>query len=393
MRILLVHNYYQQAGGEGLVFEAEAELLKSHQHKVIKYTAHNDQLAPANPIKTASTMLWNRQAYKDIQHLIKRENIQVAHFHNTFPLISPSVYYATKAAGASVVQTLHNYRLLCPNALFLRDQTPCEDCLGKTIPWPGVVHKCYRNDRIASGAVTTLLAAHRLAKTWNHRVDAYIALSAFAKRKLIQGGLPENKIAIKPNFVAPDPGFEPQPGQYALFVGRLSVEKGIDVLLTAWKELGHLLPLKIVGDGPLAEKVAEVAKENENIEWLGRLPKESVYRQMKSARFLVFPSKWYEGLPRTIVESFAVGTPVLGANLGVMSSLIIPGRTGWHFRAGDTEDLIQCVKQLVNSGDDGFKLRETTRSEFETQYSAKANYLALLKIYQQIIDEKSHSVA
>lgn len=385
MRILLIHNYYQLAGGEGAVFRAEADLLKAYGHTVLEYTVHNDQLASAGTLATATKMIWNREVYQDLRSLIEQNNIQIAHFHNTFPLISPAAYYAAKAAGAAVVQTLHNYRLLCPNALFFRAGKPCEDCLGKAIPWPGVVHKCYRESLVASGAVSTVLATHRMAKTWVSQVDAYVALTDFAKDKFVQGGIPEDIIHVKANFIDPDPGYQSQPGKYALYVGRLSVEKGIDTLLSAWAKLGQKLPLKIIGDGPLASDVEEAARHYPGIEWLGRCPPEMVYQQMKDAMFLVVPSKWYEGLPRTIVESFAVGTPVLASDLGAMSSLVRPGVTGWHFEAGNALDLAQVVERRLAHPQDFASIRQTTRQEFERHYSANKNYDRLLAIYRSVI--------
>ena len=384
MRILLVHNYYQLAGGEGLVFRAEVDLLKARGHTVFEYTAHNDRLASAGAIETAVTTVWNREAYQDLRDLVEQQRIQVVHFHNTFPLISPAAYYAAKAAGAAVVQTLHNYRLLCPNALFFREGSVCEDCLGKAIPWPGIVHKCYRNSLVASSAVSAVLTLHRAAKTWRNQVDAYIALTAFAKEKLIQGGIPESLIRIKPNFIDPDPGYQPQPGKYALYVGRLSVEKGIDTMLTAWAKLGQTLPLKIIGDGPLASDVEQAARDYPGIEWLGRRPSEVVYQAMKDALFLVVPSKWYEGLPRTIVESFAVGTPVLASNLGAMSSLIRPDITGWHFEAGNAQDLARVAMQRIAHKGDASTIRQTTRDAFESDYCADKNYEKLLEIYSAV---------
>ena len=385
MRILLIHNYYQLAGGEDKVFRAEADLLRGRGHTVLEYTAHNDQLVDIGPIKTATKMVWNRKVYKTLRSLIEQNDIQVAHFHNTFPLISPAAYYAAKAAGAAVVQTLHNYRLLCPNALFFRAGRPCEDCLGKTIPWPGIVHKCYRNSLVSSGAVATVLTTHRLAKTWANQVDAYIALTAFAKDKLVQGGIPADIIHIKPNFIDPDPGYQPHPGKYALYVGRLSAEKGIDTMLSAWAQISEKLPLKIIGDGPLASDVEQAARDYSGIEWLGQCPAETVYQQMKAAMFLLVPSQWYEGLPRTIVESFAVGTPVLASDLGAMSSLVKNDVTGWHFNAGEASDLVQVAERCLARSQDLGAVRQTTRQEFELYYSAEKNYDKLLEIYSAVI--------
>ncbi len=382
MRILVAHNYYQLAGGEDSVFAAECDLLEKHGHHVVRYTRHNDQLKTQNTLQAAGTTLWNPTVYQDIKNLVQSENIQIAHFHNTFPLISPSAYYGARAAGAAVVQTLHNYRLICPNGLLFRDGQPCEQCVGQVVPWAGVRHQCYKQSLAASGAVAALLTTHRLTQTWRRAVDTYIALTPFAREKLIEGGLPASKIQIKPNFIEADPGYSPEVGKYALFVGRLSVEKGIDTLLAAWQQVGDRIPLKIIGDGPLAKQVAAAAQTNPGIEWLGRCSMEEVYHHLRGAMFLVFPSQWYEGLPRTILESFAVGTPVIASALGSMTSLIQPGKTGWHFQPGNTENLADVTRYLLQNLHLLAAARKTTRDEFESHYSPDINYHSLLKIYK-----------
>src|SRR5918995_7060232 len=294
MKILLAHNEYQQPGGEDQVFAAEAALLESHGHRVLRYRVHNDQVAGMDPVTLAGSTVWNRSTHRELRTLIRQERPQVAHFHNTLPLISPAGYYAAKAEGVPVVQTLHNYRLLCPNALFFRDGGVCEDCMGKAITWPGVVHKCYRGSRAASGLVTTMLATHRALRTWTNKVDVYIALTEFARRKFIEGGLPVERITVKPNFVDPDPGPGTSGEGHALFVGRLSPEKGVDTLLAAWERLKGSAPLKIVGDGPLREQVVAAANRHPRVVYLGHRPTEEVYALMKEASMLIFPSGWYE---------------------------------------------------------------------------------------------------
>jgi len=259
MNILMAHNYYQQAGGEDQVFADESQLLEQYGHHVHRLTMHNDQIDSTPQLKLLGQTIWNWDVYHELRSLIRQHQIQIVHFHNTFPLISPAAYYAAKAEKAVVVQTLHNYRLFCLNALFLRDGKVCEDCLDQPIPWSGIQHSCYRDNQAASAAVATMLTTHRLLQTWQQQVDTYIALTEFARNKLIQGGLPAAKVVIKPNFVDPDPGFGQGEGNYALFVGRLSVEKGIDVLLTAWERLGQKIPLKILGDGALAPQVSDAA--------------------------------------------------------------------------------------------------------------------------------------
>src|SRR5262245_47877410 len=217
----------------------------------------------------ASQTIWSRPAYKEFRTLLQKHRPDVVHFHNTFPLISPAAYYAARAEGLAVVQTLHNFRVLCPNALFFRNGRVCEDCLGCAVPWPGVIHRCYRGSRAASAGVTAMLSAHRLLGTWREAVDRYIALTSFSRQKFLQGGLPAGRVVVKPNFLDSDPGCGSGEGGYALFVGRLSAEKGVETLLQAWRVGGALPPLKIVGDGPLAAKVQAAAAGNPLIEWQG----------------------------------------------------------------------------------------------------------------------------
>lgn len=381
MQILIIHNYYQHRGGEEQVFQAESDLLKANGHSVWHYTVTNDQIKEMSSIALLGKTLWNQQVYRELRSLIQKEHIQVAHFHNTFPLISPSAYYACKAERIPVIQTCHNYRLLCPNAMFLRDGQVCEDCIGKWMPFPSVQHKCYRNSRIASAGVAAMLTTHRLAQTWNRQIDTYIALTEFARQKLVQGGIPADKVIVKPNFVHPDPGCGDGKGGYALFVGRLSTEKGIDLLLAAWQELGNKIPLKIVGDGPLADQVSAAVNRIPGVCWLGRKPMEDVYALMKEAMFLVFPSRWYEGLPRTIIESFAVGTPVLASNLGSMSSLITPGETGFHFETGNVKDLVNQVLKAIAQVELMADMRLRVRTKFIENYMAETSYQKLEEIY------------
>jgi glycosyltransferase involved in cell wall biosynthesis len=381
MRILMAHNYYQQGGGEDTVFATEADLLEAKGHQVWRYTLHNQEIEGANPLTVATKMLWNQKVYQELRSLFRREKIRIAHFHNTFPLVSPAAYYAAKAEGVAVVQTLHNYRLLCPNAMFFRDGQVCEDCLGQAIPLSGVIHGCYRNSRVASSGVAAMLMVHRLHQTWSRQVDVYIALTSFVREKLLQGGIPGDKIVVKPNFLYPDPGWGKGQGRYALFVGRLTREKGVATLLAAWEKIGKKLPLKIVGDGPLADQVAAAAQGQSGIEWLGRKDATEVYALMAEAQFLLFPSQWYEGLPRTIIESLAVGTPVIASDLGSMSSLIRPGQNGFHFQAGDAGDLVKTVDYVLSHPEATTDLRQTTRQTFEQNYTAEASYEQLMQIY------------
>jgi glycosyltransferase involved in cell wall biosynthesis len=385
-RVLLLHNHYQQPGGEDQVFASEASLLEARGHRVLRYTSHNDHVARMGRTTLARATVWNGAVYRELRTLIQRERPQVAHFHNTFPLLSPAAYYAARAERVPVVQTLHNYRLLCPNALFFRDGGVCEDCLGRAVPWPGVAHACYRGSRSSSAAVAAMLTSHRMAGTWSHAVNTYIALTEFARRKFAEGGLPTQKISVKPNFVYSDPGIGYGKGEYVLFVGRLSREKGVDLLLAAWKRLRGRLPLKIVGDGPVAGQVAEAVRRLRGVEWLGSQPKDSVLALMKDARALIFPSVWYEGFPMVIAEAYAVGLPVIASDLGSMSSLIDHGRTGLLFGPGDTEALTAQLQWVLANPADLKRMREGARAEFEAKYTAERNYQILTQIYQMSIE-------
>ncbi|HBL62836.1 MAG TPA: glycosyl transferase family 1 [Cyanobacteria bacterium UBA8803] len=386
MRILSVHNRYQIRGGEDESREAEERLLRDMGHQVEVYEENNDRVATLGTIQLASRTVWSAQTYRTIKTVLTEQTYDVVHVQNFFPLISPSVYYAAKAQGVPVVQTLRNYRLLCPNAQFFRDGRVCEDCLGKFVPLPGVVHACYRGNRAATGVVATMLTAHRAMGTWTNLVDIYIALTDFARDKFIQGGLPAQKIVVKPNFVHPEPEIGYGRGGDALFVGRLSPEKGIDTLLQAWERLDNQIPLKLVGDGPLVPQVTEAVGRGFGVEWLGRRPVAEVYELMKDAAFLVFPSQWYEGQPRTIIESFAVGTPVIASNLGAMSSLVKPYHNGLHFYPGNWEDLVEQVEWALAHQEEVTRMRHAARAEFEINYTAQENYRQLMGIYEKAIE-------
>jgi glycosyltransferase involved in cell wall biosynthesis len=384
MKVLLIHNRYQQAGGEDAAFEGERSLLASHGHDVRSFTVSNETVGGLrSKIKTAGRAVYSTSARRSVRHEIERVRPDVVHVHNFFPLLSPSVYDACR--DLPVVQTLHNYRLLCPNALFFRDGHACEDCLGRLMPWPGVAHACYRDSRTATLPVATMLTAHRLRRTWTQKVAAYIALTGFARDKFVQGGLPQGRIAVKPNFVHPDPGMGERQGRYVLFVGRLSEEKGVETLLAAHERLAGRVRLKIVGDGPLAPMVAKNAERRKELEWLGRQPRDRVVLLMKEAQLLLFPSVCYEGFPMVIAEAYAAGLPVVASNRGSMISLVSHGRTGLHFDPDDPGDLAAQIDWALTHPPELGRMREEARAEFENEYTAERNYQMLMDVYRSAI--------
>jgi glycosyltransferase involved in cell wall biosynthesis len=336
----------------------------------------------------AKDTVWNASAYRELTALIRRERPEVVHFHNTLPLVSPAGYYAARAEGVPVIQTLHNYRLLCPVALLFRDGRVCEDCMGKAVPWPGVVHRCYRGSRAASGVIATMLTVHRALGTWTEMVDVYVALTEFARNKFIEGGLPAGKIVVKPNFVYPDPGPGEGRGGYALFVGRLSPEKGVGTLLAAWERLDRRIPLKVVGDGPLRKQVAEAGNRHSWVEYLGYRQAEEVHALLKEASVLVFPSEWYEGFSRVAAEAFATATPIIASDIGSAAELVEHGHTGLRFRPGDPEDLAAQAGWFISHPEEHARMRREVRAEYEAKYTAERNYRALMEIYDSALKSK-----
>src|SRR5258708_3898213 len=346
MKILLLHNSYHFRGGEDIAVEQEFALLREHGHDVRLLLEHNDSITGvAGAVSAACSAVYSARSRRRVADELCAFRPDVVHVHNFFPLLSPSVYLACREAGVPVLQTLHNYRLICPGANLFRDGRPCEDCVGRSVPWPGVLHGCYRGSRAGTAAVAAMVGIHNALNTWSNAVDAYIALTEFARHKLIKGGLPAERLHVKPNFVASDPGVGSGDGGYVLCVGRLSEGKGIDVLLEAWKLLETKIPLVIVGEGPLASKVASTARTI-GADYRGPLSRHDVAECMGRASLLVFPSVWYEAFPLVIAEALACGLPVLASDAGSAADLIDHGRTGLHFRSDDPKDLAAKGKTL-----------------------------------------------
>ena len=393
MRILMLHNRYLVPGGEDQSTAAEVALLREVGCSVDLLEHDNHEVKYLSRARVALRTIWSQQSFRAVFERLRSNDYDVLHVQNFFPLWSPSVYYAAAKAGVPVVQTLRNYRLMCVNSLFFRDGHPCEDCLGRTVTWPGILHACYRGSRAGSAVVAGMITAHHLLRTWQTKVNAYIALTAFARDKFIAGGLPAEKIMLKPNFVHPAPHIGYGGGGYALFAGRLSREKGIGTLLDAWTLSNCVLPLKIVGDGPDSARVTAAAATSPNIEYVGRKSPEEVIELMRGAEFLVFPSECYENMPRTIIEAFAVGTPVLASKIGAGFSMVEPDKTGFHFKAGDAGDLRRMAEWCSKSLDAVRALRSNARSEYELKYSGPANSQALLEIYRHAGKQAGRSSA
>ncbi|MPZ19213.1 MAG: glycosyltransferase [Luteitalea sp.] len=390
MKIVLLHNHYQQAGGEDNVFSTEATLLEAHGHEVRRHSVHNDAIDDMRRLAVARATLWNRDSYARLRALFREESPEIAHFHNTFPLISPAAYYAARAEGVPVVQTLHNYRLMCPNALLYRDGHVCHDCVGRRVAWPAVVHACYRASRPATAVTTAMLALHRMLGTWREAVTTYIALTEFAKQQFVAGGLPTDRIVVKPNAVSEDPLPGDHAGEFALFIGRLSTEKGLDVLLSAWRQLRSSLKLVIVGSGPL-DALAQGSPAN--VEWLGHVPRARVLELMRQATFLVFPSTVYEGFPMTLLEALATGLPVIVSGHGSLAEIVPDGVAGLHVRPGDAFGLAATIRWALAHRLELARMGSRGRALFLSKYTAEQNYAMLAATYQATRDRFIASAA
>lgn len=388
LKIMVVHNRYLQPGGEDAVYEAEATLLEQRGCEVIRFEETNQPAGGLiSKIETAASCTWSLSSHRRIAALLKQHKPDVVHFHNFFQQVSPSAYYACQDAGVPVVQTLHNFRLICAAATLSRDGKVCEECLEQGI-WHGLKYNCYRGNKMATAALALMVDFHRRRQTWATKVDRYIALTEFARRKLVEGGLPPERFSVKPNFVLPDPGprsFE-SPGDYALFVGRIDETKGLPVLVEAWRRLTVNVPLVILGDGNYRPQLEASLRESGlgNIEYRGRATREQMFAAMKQARFLVFPSIWYEGFPVTIAEAYACGVPVLASRLGSMEELILDGITGLHFEAGNPDDLAATVARAWRDPEEMLAMGRAARVEFDSKYTADRNYDMLVEIYREV---------
>jgi glycosyltransferase involved in cell wall biosynthesis len=399
MRILVAHNRYQQAGGEDQAVRAECALLNREGNHVELWEENNDSIAgPLSAGLTALACVYSVEHAYEMRRRIRQFRPDVVHVHNFFPRLSPSIHIECRRTGVPVVQTLHNFRLLCPAATLhsQRGGGPCEACLDHCVPLPAVVRGCYRGSRLASLAVAHMLSIHRALGTWNRCVDRFIALTEGARAKFIAGGIAADKIVVKPNFADldsnPEPNITPETGSsrgnFALFVGRLVEEKGIRSLLAAWSLLPVKPRLRIIGDGPLAPLVADAAATIPGVEWLGPRSRAEVRCAMADAAILVLPSTWYEGFPLVIAEAFAAGLPIVASRLGAMAELISDGRTGKLFSPGDADELAGAVESVLAHPQDLQAMRQHARAEYERKYTAAANYTRLMAIYETALGRR-----
>jgi glycosyltransferase involved in cell wall biosynthesis len=385
-RVLLAHNTYQVAGGEDSAFELDASVLAANGHDVVRFTRDNheiDSYGTLERVRLAGRTVWNGTVERELAELIERTRPDVAHFHNTFPLISPAAYAACRAAGVPVVQTLHNFRLVCLNALLFRDGHICEDCVGRS-PWPGVVHRCYRGSTAGSGVVASMLVVHRALRTWKRKVDLFLTPSEFTKTKLVEGGLPDDRIVVRPHLLEPDPGARPAAtaGSYFLFAGRLSPEKGIGTVVRAFETLPDI-PLKIAGDGPLRDELERAVRARAlgNIEVLGRVSGSGVGDLLRDARAVLVPSVWYEVSPLIFVEGMAAGAPFISSDLPASRELL-GENAGLLVPPGDVAEWTRAIRWAWEHPTEMRTTGAAGRKRFEARHTAERGYRTLIDAYE-----------
>jgi glycosyltransferase involved in cell wall biosynthesis len=385
MRVLIAHNKYIEPGGEDVVVMAESALLADNGHDVRRHIVSNRDLSGIyGKITVAWQAPYSARSRREMAARIADFNPHLVHVHNFFPILTPSIYDACADAGVPVVQTLHNYRLICPQAMMLRDGKPCETCVSGS-PYHAVRYACYRGSRLASLVAAHMVSAHRRRDTWNAKVGRFIALTEFTRDKFIEGGLPAEKIVVKPNFV-PDPLADAVPiadeREGAVFVGRLSPEKGVATLLRAWRELS--IPLRVIGDGPImADDVGRC--DNPAVAVLGRKTGPDVAKEMRRAAFLIMPSQWYEPFGLVLAEAFACGLPVIASRLAAMAEIVEDGVTGIHFEPGDAKDLAAKVLWAAANPSELRRMGENARRVYENRYTPEANYPQLMRIYDAAV--------
>ena len=389
MKILFVHNFYNSKtpSGENEVFKAEIELLKKNGHEIYTFTRHSDEIISQGimgKIKGAISTPINPWMMSALKNKIKEISPDVVHVHNTFPLLSPIIFHAIPRGTASIL-TLHNYRLFCPAAIPMRQGNVCTKCIDKKSSLPAILHGCYRESRFATLPLALSTSLHRAIGTWKNKVDCFVALSEFQKNLMIQAGLPANKVMVKPNFYPGFPSVIPwqEREKYVVFAGRLTPEKGVRSLVSAWKLWGKSAPeLRIIGDGELRLELEELAK-GLPIKFYGQMEPNAAQRYIARARLQILPSEWFEGFPMVVREAFAFGTPAAVSNIGPLPSIVTHNHNGLVFEAANPSSLIDIVKKGWDDTDLMNRMSINSRQEFELKYTEQSNYRTLLDIYEQ----------
>lgn len=389
MRILFVHNFYQIAGGEDAVLNNEILLLRNNGFDV-RLLSFNNKVIDGFFVKflVAAFSSFSLYGFFLMVREILRFKPDVVHVHNYFPLASPAVFWACKFMRVPVVHTLHNFRSLCPTALLLHNGVVDDRSL-KVGPWWALKNKVYKESFFGTFFVCTMISLNKFIGTWTRCVDQFIALTNFQKNIFIRAGWAGEAISVKSNFLKDfyDDSLANEVRDYALFVGRISPEKGIDVLLDGWgKTIG--MPLKVVGTGPCVDSVKDISRINSNIEYLGHKSSDEVKSLMLGARFVVMPSLCYEGFPMVLIEAFCSATPALVSRIGSLSEIVEEGVLGLCFNPGDASDFALKAQWLIDNPSRVREMSDNARVEYLKKYTEKENISALLKVYERAIERR-----
>jgi glycosyltransferase involved in cell wall biosynthesis len=390
LKILLANNFYGSSApsGEAQVLEEERNLLEQNGHQVVEFFRYSDEILQkgiAGTLAGAAATPWNPFSARAIRSLIDVHRPDIVHAHNTFPLLSPSIFKAV-GSGSVRVLTLHNYRLYCPGAIPVRDNKTCTDCIDSKTVWPAIRHGCYRDSRIATLPIAVNVALHRRLGTWRNHVDAFIVLTEFQRQLMIKAGLPAELVHVKPNFYPGRPTIVPweQRKPCVVFAGRLSPEKGVESLVRAWLLWGASAPeLRIVGDGELRQRLEKLAGSapQVSIRFVGQMATSAAQVEIAHSRLMLLPSECYEGFPMVIREAFAFGTPVAVSGIGPLPSIVRHGENGVVFAPGNPKSLLDTVKSVWESKGQLERLAGGARYSFETLYTEGENYRVLMDIY------------
>ncbi len=389
MKILQIHNEYTKKGGEDTTVANEKNLLTAKNHQVEQLFFDNN-IKGFQKIGIFYKSLYNNSAADILSKKIRSFQPDVIHVHNLFYVASPAILYEAQKHKIPVVLTIHNFRLICAGALLLRNGQVCELCTQKKFPLAGIKHKCFQNSALKTAQLTLVTGLHKLLSTWKNKVDAYITLTNFVKNKLVNSSLslPKEKIFIKPNFTSDKGWATAQARQdFFLFVGRLSQEKGIKVLLETTKL--YDFKLEIIGGGEIENLVKAYAQNNSNIIFHGFQNQDFISEKMKACKALLFPSIWYEGMPLTLLEAFSTGTPVIISDIDNLNEMVQNGYDGLHFRTGSSEDLAKKIQYFEKNNAPYFY--ENARKTYETLYNPEKNYLRLIEIYRKVIETKKQN--
>ncbi len=384
LHITFAHNRYLYRGGEDESREQEMAMLRAQGHTVSEYVVDNRDVPKGSYVSAGLRSVWNGVEHERMRKYLRSARPDILKVDNYFPLLSPAIFDAAKAEGVATVLSVRNYRLVCPAATLYRDGHVCTDCVGHRLATSAIRHRCYRDSSLQSAAVVLSNTWAHLRGTWQRSIDQYIAVSRFVKEQLIQGGFPAEKIAVKPNCIA-DTGMGDGSGHYALFVGRLTAEKGVRVLLEAWRQIGSAMPLKIIGDGPLEAEIRASLPQLPGVEYLGRRSIAEVCESLGRATALIFPSEWMEPFGRTIIEAYSKGTPVIAADTAPMRDMIEHEVTGLLYPTGSADALAGAVRALQADAQRLRAMRARARERYMRDYSVERNYAAMMEIFSRVL--------